>query len=1314
MAEEHNASSEREDYHKIDLAILLGERLKTSQERGLTKAEHDSRLQKYGLNQLTPPKTVPEWVKFLKNMTGFFSLLLLAGGVLCIIGYVLKKEVENLYLGIVLFAVVLITGTFSYFQEKKSNDLMASFKNMMPNRCTVTRDGNPVEVVAEDLVIGDIVHIKAGDKMPADIRILECSDDMQVDNACLTGESEPCKRSTKCTDANPLETQNMAFFGTEVPKGSCKGVVVATGDNTVMGHIAKLTLNTGSDKTPIGIELDRFIYIISAIAITLGVLFFIIGIFLGTDLITNLVFMIGIIVANVPEGLLATVTLSLSLTAKRMSSKNVLVKNLQGVETLGSTSCICSDKTGTLTQNMMTVANVVYDGKIFDCECSMYAKPTVDQTSKSYGHLLTIAALCNNAKWDENSKFRKNRDHTPDMSHPQPFMEELLMGDGSVEKRVMWKPLGDASESALLKYVQSVFDVDVFRNENPKLKEIPFNSSNKYQVSIHQTANSDKRLLVMKGAPERILSRCDKVLINGNVEEFTPELRKHMEDLQTELSRKGLRVLGFAELELDPNVYPKDYVYNSDVPNFPLGDDRDTFPQDIPHTEHIFTKLCYVGMMAMIDPPRPQVPPAVEICKTAGIRVIMVTGDHPITAKAIAAKVGIIWGDTEDDVQLRNEKKGLKEGDPGWEDPAMAPAIVVPGWDITPDLPDEIWDDILDHPQVVFARTSPEQKLIIVEHNQKRGEIVAVTGDGVNDAPALRKADIGIAMGIMGSAVSKEAADMILVDDNFASIVKGVGEGRLIFDNLKKSISYTLSSNIPELAPFLCFITIQVPLPLDTILILLIDLGTDMLPAISFAYENAEADIMKRPPRDSKRDRLVNKKLFTFSYLEVGVMQCLAALMSFFFVMNSFGFPASTLPSLGAYDNWGKQTLYCQVKGGYWYRELFDEQNKTVGFEPYSGQVTNKEEFFAMFSQGYHYWDGGEVVKCHFPSKNFRGPSKSSPNFSLSNEASYNTENGGYTAENIVVSKQSIDVLLDNHYYPYIPLAGRVSPFWDRNWLRADTSKKSYVGLGSGAAASLLSYQPLGYWDINDWNSTEAQTSSSSSEATSAVLSLIEGSEYKMLGHKLFSDATFKQTKDQDSFEYIYSLSFFDGDRQYANIASRMIQKEALHYAQTAYFITIVIVQIADLLVCKTRMNSLIDQGMSNNAMNSSVIFELALAYILLYTPVLNNALRTRPLPFHCWLISFPYLIIVFSFDEVRKYLMRKTSTVTENPETKQMLRDAGWIERNTYYCTVFLNKHFERCVIVKWSQSRSPKETTLRMRWEPCAQLDRTKWDPA
>ena len=961
------------DFHRIDLSILLGERLQTNAEKGLSSKEHTRRLEQNGPNRMSPPKSIPEWLKILKNMTGFFSLLLLGGGVLCFIGYGLKKEIENLYLGIVLVAVVILTGLFTYFQEKKSSDLMESFKSMMPNRCTVIRDGNSMEVNAEDLVIGDVILLKAGDKVPADIRILECSDDMQVDNASLTGESEPCKRSPKYTDPNPLETQNMAFFGTQVPKGSCKGVVLAVGDDTFMGRIAKLTLSTGSEKTPIAIELDHFISIISVVAISLGILFFIIGCFLGTDLITNLVFMIGIIVANVPEGLLATVTVSLSLTANRMSSKNVLVKNLEGVETLGSTSCICSDKTGTLTQNMMTVANVVYDARMYDCECSMYSEPTINQTSLTYSHLIRIAALCNNAKWDENSKYRKNRDGSPDFTNRQPFTEELVMGDGSVEKRVMWKPLGDASESALIKFVQASFDVDVYRKENPKLKEIPFNSTNKYQVSIHRQPDKKEHLLVMKGAPERILGRCDSILINGVVEPFTPELRSKMEKLQLELSRKGLRVLGFAELELDPAVYSDDYVYNSDVPNFPLGDNEDTFPADRPHTEAIFTKLCYVGMMAMIDPPRPQVPPAVEKCKEAGIRVIMVTGDHPITAKAIAAKVGIIWGDTSDDVEYRNEEKGLKEGDPGWEDPALAPAIVVPGWDLNQDTPDEIWDDILDHPQVVFARTSPQQKLEIVEHNQKRGEIVAVTGDGVNDAPALRKADIGIAMGIMGSAVSKEAADMILVDDNFASIVKGVEEGRLIFDNLKKSIAYTLSSNIPEIGPFLAFITLQIPLPLDTVLILLIDLGTDMFPAISFAYETPEADIMKRPPRDSKRDRLVNRKLLFFAYLEIGIMQCIAAFFVWFRVMESFGYPASTLTTLGAYDNWGKQVLYCKTEGGAYYREVSDENGWR--FERYANEVKSLDDFTTAFSLGYQFWsdDDGVVKACHFPAKNVIG-----------------------------------------------------------------------------------------------------------------------------------------------------------------------------------------------------------------------------------------------------------------------------------------------------------------------------------------------------
>merc|ERR1740117_2809017 len=366
----------------------------------------------------------------------------------------------------------------------------------------------------------------------------------------------------------------------------------------------------------------------------------------------------------------------------------------------------------------------------------------------------------------------------------------------------------------------------------------------------------------------------------------------------------------------------------------------------------------------MIDPERPQVPGAVAKCKTAGIRVIMVTGDHPMTAQAIAKKCGIIWGDadrggaehgpsTSAEYTAFNKLHGLSEKNPGpkdiplidkktgkpvfgavtrggtatqeqiimksvmYFDPRLAPAVVIPGWELAGNEDNEpFWEDILAHTQIVFARTSPQQKLVIVEHCQKSGEIVAVTGDGVNDSPALKKADIGVAMGIMGTDVSKEAADMILLDDNFASIVSGIEEGRLIFDNLKKSIAYTLSSNIPEISPFIVFITVQTPLPLSTVLILCVDLGTDMIPAISMAYETSESDIMKRKPRNKNVDRLVTKKLVSFAYLQIGVIQAAAGFYTWMVVLNDYGYSPQQLPGNGAKDNWGKQPLYCKIRGG--------------------------------------------------------------------------------------------------------------------------------------------------------------------------------------------------------------------------------------------------------------------------------------------------------------------------------------------------------------------------------------------------------------
>lgn len=387
---------------------------------------------------------------------------------------------------------------------------------------------------------------------------------------------------------------------------------------------------------------------------------------------------------------------------------------------------------------------------------------------------------------------------------------------------------GDASESALLKCVElSIGKVTEYRNRNKKICEIPFNSTNKYQVSVHDTENPNdpRSLLVMKGAPERILERCSTILMHGKDVPMDDNFREAFNNAYMELGGLGERVLGFCDFFLPSDQYPPGYPYDSDDANFPL------------------TGLRFVGLMSMIDPPRAAVPDAVGKCRSAGIKVIMVTGDHPITAKAIAKGVGIISEGSKTIEDLAAERGVPVEE---IQDTSGAKAAVIHGSDLRDMTPAQIDEVLKNHSEIVFARTSPQQKLIIVEGCQRQGAIVAVTGDGVNDSPALKKADIGVAMGIAGSDVSKQAADMILLDDNFASIVTGVEEGRLIFDNLKKSIAYTLTSNIPEISPFLFFILLDIPLPLGTITILCIDLGTDMVPAISMAYEGAESDIIDR------------------------------------------------------------------------------------------------------------------------------------------------------------------------------------------------------------------------------------------------------------------------------------------------------------------------------------------------------------------------------------------------------------------------------------------------------------------------------------
>jgi len=985
------------DVHKVEVSELC-KRFKTDLTNGLTTAQAKAGNEEHGLNQLTPPPTTPEWVKFCQNLFSGFACLLWIGAILCFLAYGIQATAyeeppdDNLYLGVVLTAVVTVTGIFSYYQESKSAKIMESFKNLVPQYALCRRDGEKVTVTASELTLGDIVEVKFGDRVPADLRVLEARG-FKVDNSSLTGESEPQARTPEFTHDNPLETKNLAFFSTNAVEGTAVGMVVNIGDNTVMGRIAGLASGLESDETPIAKEIAHFIHIITGVAVFLGVTFFIIAFILGYNWLDAVIFLIGIIVANVPEGLLATVTVCLTLTAKRMASKNCLVKNLEAVETLGSTSTICSDKTGTLTQNRMTVAHMWFDNKIVEADTSEDQSGSQGASWKESGGWKTlerVGMLCNRAE------FKTGQENV------------------SILKREV---NGDASEAAILKCTElSHGNVMDYRKKNNKVCEIPFNSTNKFQVSIHETEdkNDNRHLLVMKGAPERIVDRCSTIIVEGRELPMTEEWKNAFETAYMELGGLGERVLGFCDFMLPADKYPTGYPFDADDVNFPLEG------------------LRFVGLMSMIDPPRAAVPDAVTKCRSAGIKVIMVTGDHPITAKAIARSVGIISEGTMTVEDIANQR-GCDVKD---VNPREAKACVVHGGEIK-DMSEKQIDEILMyHTEIVFARTSPQQKLIIVEGCQRMGAIVAVTGDGVNDSPALKKADIGVAMGIAGSDVSKQAADMILLDDNFASIVTGVEEGRLIFDNLKKSIAYTLTSNIPEISPFLLFILADVPLPLGTVTILCIDLGTDMVPAISMAYEQAESDIMKRQPRNPFTDKLVNERLISMAYGQIGMIQASAGFFVYFVIMAENGF----LPG-----------------------KLFGIRRS---------------------------WDSSAVNDL---------------------EDSYGQE-----------------------------------------WTYADRKILEYT-------------------------------------------------------------------------------------------------------CHTAFFVSIVVVQWADLIICKTRRNSVFQQGMKNHFLNFGLFFETCLAAFLSYTPGMDKGLRMYPLYFNWWVPAIPFSILIFCYDETRKFLLRRQPP-------------GSWIERETYY----------------------------------------------
>ncbi|ODM99113.1 Sodium/potassium-transporting ATPase subunit alpha-B [Orchesella cincta] len=821
------------DDHRVPLETLL-KRYGANVTKGLKEDQVQANRAKYGKNILIPPKKPSLIFVLFKEIWGGLNLLLWACGFLCIISYLFQFLItpdniapDNLILFVSIVLVVHVSGTCSFYQDFKSDRIMESFKDMVPRQSIVLRNGKKMEMEVAEIVVGDIVEVKFGDLIPADIRILE-SHDFKVDNSSLTGESEPQKRSPECTHDEPMETKNLAFFSTNALEGVATGLVIRVGSNTLMGQLASLASNVDGGNSPLGIELNNFIKIMTIRSVVFGLSFFGVAMFLGYGLQNSVYFVIGIVVANVPEGLALTFTMTLSVAAQKMAKKNCLVKHLHAVEALGSTSVICSDKTGTLTQNKMSVAHLWFNNEIAEADTSEFQTgQNFDSDDPGFMALANVAMLCSRANFSPGQE-------------TVPVLKRLVQGD--------------ASETAILKCMELQFgNVAKYRQKYPKLCEIPFNSTNKFQVSIHDMRNpADPRyLLVMKGAPERIINLCSKILINNKEYDLDQQWREEFNKVYHTLGTYGERVLGFCDCKLPLDRYPVGVEFSEDDPNF------------------LDVGFRFVGLMSMIDPPRAAVPDAVARCRSAGIKVVMVTGDHPVTATAIARAVGIITPGNET-IEEMAISQGVSVED---INPAEVKAAVVSGAELKLLSPEELRNVIHNHEEIVFARTSPEQKYIIVDAFQDLGYVVASTGDGVNDSPALKKADIGIAMGITGSEVSKETADMILMDDNFATIVTGVEEGRLIFDNLKKLLAYQLADNIAEMYSVMFFIILGVPLQMGTIAMLLSVCGTDVWPAIALSYETAESDIMKLKPRNPREDKMVTPQLLSYCYGQNSFME---------------------------------------------------------------------------------------------------------------------------------------------------------------------------------------------------------------------------------------------------------------------------------------------------------------------------------------------------------------------------------------------------------------------------------------------------------
>lgn len=823
-----------------------------SSHQGLSQEEAARRLAQFGPNELKKEKGISPIRIFLSQFTSFLILVLLAA---VVISFAIGEIIDAL----MILLIVLFAGILGFIQEYRAEKAMEALKKMAALTSSVIRDGAEKETPARELVPGDVVLLITGDRVPADCRLIE-SRNLKIDEAPLTGESVPVEKTTEIfpQEASIGDRRNMAYSGTTIVYGRGKALVTDTGMHTEFGKIAAMLQEQEEKRTPLQVNLDRLGRIMGigalAVAALVGTIGFLSGAFTGDTLLEKItavfIWSVSLAVATVPEALPAVVTISLALGVRRMVKRHVLVRKLPAVETLGSTTVICSDKTGTLTQDEMTVRQIYYNNKTIQVTGSGYEPkgkfyqeklPPEEITASSLSKLLIAGALCNDSR--------------------------LLNENG------VWAIKGDPTEGSLVVLsVKGGLRLDKINDEFPRIDEIPFSSERKKMTTVHKS--SEGIIAFSKGAAQIILDSCNRIYLDGKEQALAQAHKDKILEEERRMAGNALRVLGLSYKPLDEKVN-KDYI-----------------EQD----------MVFLGLTGMIDPPRPEVKLAIEQCHQAGIKTVMITGDHKITAVAIARELGLLGN-----------------------------GMALSGTELDA-LSEEEYEKLVEKIHV-YARVSPTHKMRVVEALSRKGHIVAMTGDGVNDAPALKKSHIGIAMGITGTDVTKETADMILTDDNFASIVAAVEEGRGLFENIKKYLMYLLTSNLGEILVMASVILLGpllgLPpgvLPLIAIQILYVNLATDGLPALALSVDPAEKDIMRRPPRRKGEgiftpnvikliltgglwSAIVNTGIFLWallsgrSILEAQALTFLTLTIIQFFKAYNFRSDRHSILNLGAFNN---------------------------------------------------------------------------------------------------------------------------------------------------------------------------------------------------------------------------------------------------------------------------------------------------------------------------------------------------------------------------------------------------------------------------